>query len=258
MRKLLTLLALTLGLLQAQQKREGSEYIVGPAIQPMVIYGEGWTQQFTLINVDYYQGGQPTSGNLKFYTRDGQPWKLPIKGKGSVDTIAIRLTSGQMVIFETEVSEAPQQLGWAVFEVNSSEYGIYHAYTTYRKQVAGRADLMASVPFVEDLEDEFVIPFDNRDGKYHGLGLVNNSLSAQSFTMKVYDTNGTLRRAITRQVCTRCLDWFSLTGDYPDLNGFAGQIRLTTPGFRTAPFTLLFAPNGAFMALPAVQTFGMN
>ncbi|MEI9813596.1 MAG: hypothetical protein WDO18_13540 [Acidobacteriota bacterium] len=122
-------------------KRFSSESTYGSSMQPMVIYGEGWTQQFTFINVDYYQSGQPTVGTLRFFTNKGEAWKLPIKGLGLVDRVPINHNSGGMIIIETEISQAPQQLGWAYFLMSSlpGERGDYHAYSAYLKQTSGAA-----------------------------------------------------------------------------------------------------------------------
>src|SRR5207245_2042315 len=81
--------------------RQTSQYTVGPSIQPLVIYGEGWSQQFTIINVDYYQGGESTVGTMRFYASGGQPWRIPLKGIGTVDQVGINLKSGQMLMLET-------------------------------------------------------------------------------------------------------------------------------------------------------------
>src|SRR5216683_5975054 len=121
----------------------------------MVILGEGWTQQFVFINVSYYTA-EPTVGTLSFFTKDGQPWRIPIKSRGTVDHVSLNLRPGQMLMLETEVMTGSQALGWAAFDLsdNTNEWGIYHAYTIYRKQTAGQPDLMTSVPFVDGLEDE--------------------------------------------------------------------------------------------------------
>jgi hypothetical protein len=69
------------------KSRRESRYTVGPSVQPLVILGEGWSQQFVLVNVSHYDP-EPTVGSLAFY-RDGRPWRVPIKGRGSVDSISI-------------------------------------------------------------------------------------------------------------------------------------------------------------------------
>jgi len=91
-----------------------SSYTVGPSVQPLVITGEGWTQQFTFINVDYYDK-QRTVGTLYFYTQDGNPWKIPLQGLGTVDHVDINLASGQMLALATVTSFGTQRLGWANF-----------------------------------------------------------------------------------------------------------------------------------------------
>ncbi|MEI9813595.1 MAG: hypothetical protein WDO18_13535 [Acidobacteriota bacterium] len=112
------------------------------------------------------------------------------------------------------------------------------------------------MPFINDDEEEFIIPFDNRDGKFPGIGLVNADAEGQLFTLRAYDLNGVLRKTVTRQVGARNLDWFSLIADYPDLAGFAGQLKIHAEGsYTTGAFTLLFTPSGAFMALPVVHTY---
>lgn len=225
-----------------------------------MIYGEGWSQQFTIINVDYYQGGEPTIGTLRFFTRTGQPWRLPIRGRGSVEQVPVNLSSGQMMTVETEVSQQEQQLGWALLDLpSSSAWGIYHAFSTFRKQTPGAFDLMTSVPFFDALEDEAIIPFDNTGGKYPGIGLVNNGTTgSETYTLEVFDMSGTPRKTIRKTVAARNLHWFSLVAENPELAGIAGQIKVSGDFLRMSVFTLQFAPNGAFMALPLVHTFGMR
>ena len=126
-----TLLAIVLfvqGAWSADKNPKTSMYTVGPSVQPLVIIGEGWMQKFTFINADYYDR-DPTVGTLSFYTKDGHPWKVPIKDRGLTDHIDINLSSGQMLTVETEVSSASQTLGWAYFQLSSDikSWGIYHA-----------------------------------------------------------------------------------------------------------------------------------
>jgi hypothetical protein len=237
-----------------------SEYTVGPSILPMIIIGEGWQQKITIINVSYYSP-EPTVGTLHFYTKDGKPWQVPLKDYGSTDHVDINLNPGQMIVLETEVSSNAQSLGWASFDLVSStkQWGIYHAYTEYRKQTPGQPDLMTSVPLVDGLEGNWIIPFDNTGGKYPGIGLVNTSkYSATSFTLGVYDLQGNLIKTITKSVKPLCLEWFSLLAENPDLAEIQGQIKVTGGLLNSAPFTLQFAPNGAYTAIPVVHSFGMN
>jgi hypothetical protein len=49
--------------------------------------------------------------------------------------------------------------------------------------------------------------------------------------------------------------WFSLLGEFPQLAGFEGQLKVYCEAFAAA-FSLQFTPNGAFTAVPVVHTFG--
>lgn len=240
--------------------RKDSQYTVGSSLQPLVILGEGWSQQFVIVNVSYYSP-EPTVGTLAFY-REGQPWRVPIKGRGTVDRINLVIPPGGIVMLETEVSNGQQVLGWADFDLvdDTDQWGIYRAYTVFRKQTPGQPDLMTSVPFAESLEDEWVIPMDLADGKYPGIGIVNTStFSSGTYTFEVYDLNGTRIKTFSKTVRARSLSWFSLVGEHPDLAGRQGQIKVSGgPVYSSAVFSLQFAGNGAFTAIPIVQTYGMR
>ena len=143
-----------------------SEYTIGPSVQPMVIIGDGWQQKIVIVNVSYYKP-EPTVGTMRFYTKDGKAWKVPLQSYGLTDHVDINLNPGQMIVLETEVSWNPQSLGWAYFDLvsNTDQWGIYHGYTVFRKQTPGQPDLMTSVPLVDSLEGNWIVPFDNTDGK---------------------------------------------------------------------------------------------
>lgn len=239
--------------------RYTSKYTIGPSVQPLIIVGEGWSQQFNIINVDYYDG-DPTVGILYFYRKDGQPWKVPLKGYGLVDHVNINVRSGRMIVLETEVSYGQQELGWAYFDLSdrTKEWGIYRAYAVFRKQQSGQPDLMTSVPFVDGLEDEWVIPFDNEDGKYPGIALVNSGETTTKFLLEITDCDGNLLKVIQRSVGPLSLDWFSLVHENTDLAMKRGQIRITGGLFSSAVLTLQFTPNGAFTGIPIVHTYGMH
>jgi hypothetical protein len=248
------------GATAADFQRGTSAYTIGPSVQPMVIIGEGWTQQFVFVNLSHYSA-EPTVGTLSFFTKDGQPWKVPLKGKGSVDHVDLNIKPGQMVMLETDVLFSAQNLGWAYFDLsdNTHEWGIYHAYTVYRKQANGRPDLMTSVPFVDGLEDEWIVPFDNEGGKYPGVAMVNSSRTSRTtFIFDVYDLDGNQLKMFSKTLSPRSLSWFSLIDEHPDLAGKRGQIKVSGGFASSAVLTLQFAGNGAFTALPAVHTYGMR
>ncbi len=249
------------GHLAAQVKPRTSGYTVGPSVQPLVIIGEGWTQQFIIVNVDYYDK-TPTVGTLSFFTASGKPWNLPLQGLGSVSRVPVNLASGQMMVLETQLSNAPQQLGWANLDVSLSSTGdgIYNAYTIFRNQQTGRPDLLTTSYFADGLEDEWVLPFDNTQGRYPGIGIVNTNPfgTSETYVLRVYDSGGALLKSITKSVNAMALNWFSLVAENPDLAGARGQIKITGGLFDSAVFSLQFTPNAAFTSMPVTSTFGLR
>jgi hypothetical protein len=195
-----------------------------------VIIGEGWSQQFVIVNVSYYDP-EPTIGTLSFYTRDGQPWRLPIKDRGNVDRLDVNLKPRQMLVLETEVLDSPQVLGWLHFTLSRIRMNgvLYHAYTVHRKQTPQRPDLMTSVSFADGLEDDWIVPFDTNDGKYPGIAVVNSDTSRVAFTFMVYDADdrtGDGMKVFNRSVAGRSLLWFNLLQGHRELAGKRGQIKI--------------------------------
>ena len=260
--KLIALYVLTIpSCLLAQVHPRTSQYTVGPSVQPLVIIGEGWTQQFVIVNVDYYEK-TPTVGTLSFFTADGKPWKIPLVGLGNVSQVPVNLGSGQMMILETQLFTSPQQLGWANLDISLApgQNGIYNAYTIFRNQQNGRPDLLANANFVDGLEDNWILPFDNTQGKYPGIGIVNTNPfgAVERYTLRVYDLSGVLLKTITKTVPAMSLDWFSLLAENPDLAERRGQIKVTGGFADSAVFSLQFTLNAAFTDVPVISTFGLQ
>jgi len=247
--------------LAAQPRPHTSQYTIGPSVQPLVIIGEGWTQQLVIVNVDYYEKSS-TVATLSFFTSTGQPWRIPLQGLGSVSQVPVSLAPGQMMVLETQLFTTPQQLGWANLDVNlaTGQNGLYEAYTIFRNQQTGRPDLLTTASFVDALEDNWVLPFDDTQGRFPGIGIVNtNSFGlVETYTLKVYDVSGPLIKTITKIVQPMALDWFALVSENPELAERRGQIKITGGFLDSAVFSLQFTPNGAFTNIPVTSTFGIQ
>ena len=87
---------------------------------------------------------------------------------------------------------------------------------------------------------------------------MNSSTARTSFTFEVYDVNGNRLKTFAKTAAAKGLLWFSLVDENQDLAGKRGQIKISGGLFNSAAFTLQFAGNGAFTALPIVHTFGMR
>jgi hypothetical protein len=74
----------------------------------------------------------------------------------------------------------------------------------------------------------------------------------------LYDLGGNKIKSFTKTVGPKSLAWFSLVSEHGDLAGKRGQMKISGGLLNSAAFTLQFAGNGAFTALPVVHTFGMR
>jgi hypothetical protein len=244
------------GLLLAQQSKS-AELILGETFAPLVIIGEGWSQQIIIHNQD--REGEALTGTLEFFTANGEPWTVDLLNQGSGNRFFVTLLPGQMAIYETVVKTHGQILGFAHLDLDCCAY--HSAQTVFRKQTAGRPDLMTSTPLADYGLRALHIPFDNRGGKFAGVGVVNlnTCFSFECETRLRYrfrDMNGNVFKEITENQKNFTLKWFSLTSDHPEVNGMVGTLEITAADedlARLQGFSLQFAPNGAFTVISTLE-----
>lgn len=227
---------------------------------PLVIVGEGWSQQFLLKNVD---DEDPAAGTIEFFKADGEPWDVEIQGMGVNSRFFINMNPGQMAFLETAVKFHGQVLGYAVLDFGCCPDIV--AQSIFRKQAEGRPDLLTSVPVTGDTSEVLHIPFDNQDGKFAGVGLLATdgcfSFSCETkMRMRFRDANGTVFHEVTRTQKNGTLHWFSLSNDYPETIGRLGSIEVVDGDaddsfdfIDLVGFSLQFTPNAAFTAIVTTE-----
>src|SRR5262245_46932802 len=94
----------------ADNRRNLRPDLLTNAYVPLIIIGEGWSQQIAIQNVDEKES---VTGTLKFFTAQGEPWRVELVGRGTADTFFVTLLPNQMAVYETTVRFAPQTLGYA-------------------------------------------------------------------------------------------------------------------------------------------------
>ena len=228
------------------------------AYVPLVIIGEGWSQQIVIQNAD---AEEPIAGTLKFFTAFGDPWTVDLVDHGRADTFFVTLFPGQLVVYETVVSFEPQVLGYAHIELDCCKDAL--AQTIFRRQEANRPDLMTSFPIGEDSFRSVHVMFDNRGGKFAGVGILNTD-SCFSFRCETVmdvilrDAQGNVIVQDQRTQQNGTLWWFSLSAEYPQVRGMLGSLEVKSGDpdsefIRAVGFSLQFAPNGAFTAVTTAE-----
>lgn len=222
---------------------------------PLVIIGEGWSQQIVIQNIDEEES---VTGTLKFFTAQGDPWQVDlIDGRGRSDTFFVTLLPRQMAIYETAVRFNPQTLGYAHIDGDCCPRTLVQ--TIFRRQESGRPDLMTSLAVEDDTVRSVHLMFDNRDGKFAGVGILNTDTCFSFSCEQIYDIvfrdeNGNTFHRASRTQRNETLWWFSLDAEFPQVRGRLGTMEVKSGDpdsefIRAVGFSLQFAPNGAFTAV---------
>ncbi len=254
MRAIAPYLMFAMALWAAEPERKGLDNASFGGFVPLIIVGEGWSQQIMIKNVD---DEEALTGTIKFFKADGSPWAVELRDRGTASEFFVTLFPGQMAVYETVVRTHPQVLGWAEIDTECCAYS--HAQTIFRKQTPGRPDLMTSMVLGSDSIRRADIPFDNRDGKYAGVGVLVTescySFSCEStLRWRFKDPMGNIFKEATTKQAHQTLHWFSLTADHPETAGRLGSIEVSSGDadseyVELVAFSLQFAPNGAFTVI---------
>jgi len=228
------------------------------AYVPLVIIGEGWSQQIVIHNVD---DEEAVTGTLNFFDAFGDPWDVNLVEQGRGDTFFVTLLPNQIAVYETVVSFGVQILGYAYIDLNCCPRSMIQ--TIFRRQEANRPDLMTSFPIGEDSFESVQIMFDNRGGKFAGVGILTTgfcfSFSCETvMDVILRDANGNVIVQERRTQQNGTLWWFSLSVEYPQVRGMVGSLEVKSDDpdsdfIRAVGFSLQFAPNGAFTAVTTAE-----
>jgi hypothetical protein len=256
MRILSLLLTLLLPVFGADPAKNniGTRSVTYEQILPLLIVGEGWSQSLVVQNVD---DDRPSVGNLKFYTREGEPWQVDLVDHGKTDTVPINLQPGHSMFVQTVEYLHPQELGWAFVDLDSEGLGDILCQTIYRKRQEGRPDLMTSAVLSDSGYDRMSLYFDNTDWKYAGVAILNSDQCSYctdkpEFRIQVKNFDGSIVVERTRAFDYGELWWISLIHEFPETIDKRG-ILVVEPVERfdgeVSGFSLQFTPNGAFTAI---------
>lgn len=220
-------------------------------IFPFFAAGGGWESTITLNNV--FESG--IGYTIRFRGVNGQPAQVTFRTPDGRITLADTI-QGQLADDSTAtyvlVDAGPLQTGWAVLEYDGeSRIG---GILTFRQRVSGRPDFESSVILVRDDETRAYLPFDNSGGYATTLAITNPSASENTdLQLRFWDPSGSeiITRTISLSAGTTVS--FSLPGQYPELAGKAGQLRIQGSGGHLSTLALRFNPSGAFSTVPVAS-----
>jgi len=259
MHKLAVVFALLGGALDAQNIKPvplvGSLTTFSTQIIPLVTIGDGWSQRFVVQNTD---DTFPSTLTIKFFTKDGTPMLVSIIGAGpapSASAFTFNLQAGKSVAFDTVVSNAPLQIGWAYLG-SSAGSGNFFGQTIFRKSTPGLPDFMCSMVFGGLGFQQLSTFFDNTSGNITAMGIVTSiqcgvlsCADTVPLVVTVRDISGAVvsQKIVNQKLGT--LNWINLGNDYPETIGKLGTFEAKVLNAYSTTLTgvsLEWSGNGAF------------
>ena len=247
-----------LTLVAAEHQAAISPELLTDAYVPLVVVGDGWSQQIVIQNVDEEEA---MTGTLKFFTAEGEPWPVELIGRGTADTFFVTLLPGQLVMYESVPKFNPLLIGYAHIDANCCPRSLIQ--TIFRRQETDRPDFMTSLAIEEDSSRDVHVLFDNRDGKFAGVGILTTgfcfSFSCETvMDLTFRDEFGNVIVQDRRTQRNGTLWWFSLSVEYPQVIGRLGSMEVKSGDperefLSAVGVSLQFAPNGAFTAVTAAE-----
>jgi hypothetical protein len=230
-------------------------------VLPQVAEGGGWSTRFMFVNMDA-TAGQFT---LHFIKEDGTPWPIELKDIGQVTcttqtcSVTRAVPIGGSVFLETAGTAATTSQGWAYLDSAPYWFTGMAIFKSNWIDPQSQRPVFAEgvVPLTSEVDANFFLPFDNRNGYVTSVALVNPYVSGTaSLQVRVRDTNGTvikqdngIQLTAGQHIAFRTIDI------WPETVGKNGAIEFLVPGGEVAVsgLGLLFAPNGIFTSTPVVS-----
>ncbi len=217
-------------------------------VLPQIADGKGWSTRIMLVNM----GGAAASFTLYFYDKAGAPWSIELKDRGIVTSLTETIPIGGTLFLETVGTAAEVSQGWAYL---STEYWI-SGMAVFKAAWLPTNDAEAVVPFSSEVDVNFFIPFDNRNGYVTSVALVNpyRQLSA-SVAVQFRNPDGTVIRNDTIPLAPGQHLAFETTTRYPETDGKNGVIEFLelSGNVAAAGLGLLFSPRNTFTSMHSVS-----
>lgn len=233
--------------LSGADRQKGIYVGLADSILPHIADGNGWKTLITLVNMD----SKIVQYTLTFRSSPaGQPWQLNIGGLGAVNTISGTIPIGGSAFFETTNPPGTTSVGWAQLDT----YDRIGGMAVFRFAPPGLQDTEAVVPFESEYDDDFLIPFDNRNGFVTSLALVNPSSYAVA-SVFVEFRDGAGQRILLDTITLQPREHlpFSTTARFPVSAEKNGVIAFSTNALGISALGIRFNPRFSFTSVHALS-----
>jgi hypothetical protein len=212
--------------------------------------GSGWSTRIMLINMD----NVAATFTLSFYKDDGTAWKIALKNStsGPSSSWSGVIPVGGSLFLETTGAGSSIDQGWAYLSTQRWISGM----AVFKAAWLATNDAEAVVPFSSELDVDFFMPFDNRNGYITSLAMVNPwATGTASVSLQFRNPDGTVILSDTIQLEPRHHVAFSTYERYEAVRGKNGVIEFKVPGgqMSASALGLLFSPRNTFTSIHTVS-----
>jgi hypothetical protein len=219
-------------------------------VLPQIADGNGWSTRIMLVNM----GTVVASFTLYFYNEDGTAWNISLKGSatGPSATWSGTIPVGGSLFLETPGTGSAVTQGWAYLSTRDWISGM----AVFKAAWLPTNDAEAVVPFASEVDVDFFIPFDNRNGYVTSIALVNSwSTATANVQVQFRNPDGSVIRSDTIQLAPKQHMAFETTTKYPETQGKNGVIEFLEPSGQVAAsgMGLLFSPRNTFTSMHSIS-----
>jgi hypothetical protein len=214
-----------------------------------IVDGEVWQTTIVLTNTTT----TTASASLSFFQETSfnatLPWNLPFPEVASTQSIA--LAGGQTLLLHTPGTAANLTQGWG--QLIGSPGVVAYAVFTKRPQgfptQIGTSEAIASA-------SRILVPFDNTSGNVTSMALVNTSLAAQTISVKIQTTGGSISQGILSNIPAQGHIAFTLPAQFAATAGQSGLAEFYTASGTIALLALNFTQAGSLSTAPSYPEAG--
>jgi hypothetical protein len=210
--------------------------------------GSSWRTLVTVVNLL----NSPQRITIHFWSDSGQPLALPVVGVGRFAEIYWDLPAYGEGLLQTTGESNGVATGWANITSSSGLSNSFGATAVFQSHVDGRQDSEATSPMQGYPAQDFLIPFDNRDGFATGVAVANFGSNPSSLTLTFRDGFGRVFLTDLFSLGVGNHASFSMADRYPATAGYDGTLEIKSNSLSPdgiAALGLRFNPSGSFTSV---------
>lgn len=210
--------------------------------------GGSWRTLVTVVNLL----NSPQRITIHFWSDSGQPLALPVVRVGRFAEIYWDLPAYGEGLLQTTGESNGVATGWANITGSSGLSNAFGATVVFQRHADGRQDSEATSPMQAYPSQDFLIPFDNRDGFATGVAVANFGSNPSSLTLTFRDGLGRVFLTDLFSLGVGNHTSFSTADRYPATAGYDGTLEIRSNSLSPdgiAALGLRFNPSWSFTSV---------